>query len=212
MPKDTFFNLPPEKREKIEAAAISEFVAYSFDNSSINRIVKGGGIPKGSFYQYFEDKKDLYKHIMSLIIAKKMEYLTPVLKNPFAHDFFVIVKEMYESGLGFAKENPDFVVIGNRLMSDRSHALFKEIIEDNMETSNQVFEQLLVMGIERGEIRGDIDLKLTAHLISALNVEISEYYQRIVSTQEVDLLDGGILDTIGKFLDLLRYGIGAAPR
>ena len=212
MPKDTFFNLPPEKREKIEEAAINEFVAYSFDNSSINRIVKGGGIPKGSFYQYFEDKKDLYKHIMSLIIAKKMEYLTPVLKNPFAHDFFVIVKEMYESGLSFAKENPDFVVIGNRLMSDRSHALFKEIIEDNMETSNQVFEQLLAMGIERGEIRGDIDLKLTAHLISALNVEINEYYQRVVSTQEVDLLDGGILDTIGKFLDLLKHGIGAASR
>lgn len=208
MPKETFFNLPPEKRAKIEEAAIREFVEYSFDNASVNRIVKGSGIPKGSFYQYFEDKKDLYKHIMSLIIAKKMEYLTPVMKNPFDHDFFVIVKEMYETGLNFARDNPDFVVVGNRLRSDPSHALFKEIIEDNIDKSNQVFEQLLTLGIQRGEIRPDIDLGLTAHLISALNVEISEYYQKHITKKDDYFYDDGVLVTIGKFLDLLRYGIG----
>lgn len=210
MPKETFFNLPPEKRAKIEEAAIREFVEYSFDNSSVNRIVKESGIPKGSFYQYFEDKKDLYKHIMTLIISKKMEYLTPVLKNPFDHDFFVIIREMYETGLNFSRDNPDFVVIGNRLRSDPSHELFKEIIEDNIETSNQVFEQLLNMGIERGEIRPDIDLKLTAHLISALNVEISEYYQKQVAKKDDYFYDDGVLVTIGKFLDLLKFGIGKA--
>jgi AcrR family transcriptional regulator len=210
MPKETFFNLPPEKRAKIEEAAIREFVEYSFDNASVNRIVTGSGIPKGSFYQYFEDKKDLYKHIMSLIIAKKMEYLSPVMRNPFDHDFFVIVKEMYETGLHFARDNPDFVVIGNRLRSDPSHQLFKEIIEDNIDKSNQVFEQLLTLGIQRGEIRPDIDLGLTAHLISALNVEISEYYQKHIAKKDDYFYDDGVLVTIGKFLDLLKFGIGQA--
>lgn len=208
MPKETFFNLAPEKRTKIEEAAVREFADYSFDKSSVNRIVQKSGIPKGSFYQYFEDKKDLYKHVMSLIIAAKMVYLTPVLKNPFDHDFFVIIREMYETGLGFARDHPDFVTIGNRLRSDPSHALFKEIVAENIETSNQVFEQLLRMGIQRGEVRPDLDLKLTAHLISALNVEISEYYQRHIAKQEEDLLDGRILETIGQFLDLLKRGIG----
>lgn len=210
MPKETFFNLPPEKRAKIEEAAIQEFIDYNFDNSSINRIIHESSISKGSFYQYFEDKKDLYKHIMYLIVQKKLEYLTPVLQNPFDHNFFVIIREMYETGLRFARDNPKFVVIGNRLLSDPAHALFKEIISDNIDTSNQVFELLLQKGIERGEVRSDIDLKLVAYLISALNVQINEYYQKNITEKEDYFYDDNVLETIDKFLNFLKYGIGQA--
>ena len=60
MPKETFFNLPEVKRGAILDAALEEFAAYPYDQASVNRIVARAGIPKGSFYQYFENKKDLY--------------------------------------------------------------------------------------------------------------------------------------------------------
>jgi AcrR family transcriptional regulator len=46
MPKQTFFNLPEEKREKIFSAAVDEFAEYGLDNASTNRIVKNSGIAK----------------------------------------------------------------------------------------------------------------------------------------------------------------------
>ena len=65
MPKETFYRLPDEKRERGMAAAEREFLENSFEAASINRIIKEAAIPRGSFYQYFEDKKDIFLYIVS---------------------------------------------------------------------------------------------------------------------------------------------------
>lgn len=65
MPKETFYRLPDEKRERVMAAAEREFLENSFEAASINRIIKEAAIPRGSFYQYFEDKKDIFLYIVS---------------------------------------------------------------------------------------------------------------------------------------------------
>ncbi len=65
MPTSTFFNLPSPKRERLLRAAVSEFVQKPFNEVSINRIIRAAEIPRGSFYQYFEDKTDLFRHILS---------------------------------------------------------------------------------------------------------------------------------------------------
>lgn len=58
MPSATFFNLPPAKREKLLAAARAEFVRAPFAQASVNRIIHGAGIPRGSFYMYFATKRN----------------------------------------------------------------------------------------------------------------------------------------------------------
>ena len=60
MPTDTFFRLPEEKRGRILASAWEEFTAVPYAEASINRIVRSSRIPRGSFYQYFADKNDLF--------------------------------------------------------------------------------------------------------------------------------------------------------
>ena len=64
MPSATFFNLPPAKREKLLAAARAEFVRAPFAQASVNRIIHGAGIPRGSFYMYFADKEELFRYLM----------------------------------------------------------------------------------------------------------------------------------------------------
>lgn len=60
MPTDTFFRLPEEKRARILESAWREFTAVPYAEASINRIVRASCIPRGSFYQYFADKNDLF--------------------------------------------------------------------------------------------------------------------------------------------------------
>src|SRR5512142_647668 len=74
MPKQTFFNLPQEKRETILNAAVEEFAEYGLENASTNRIVKNSGIAKGSFYQYFDDKQDVFAYLLSVIEQQEMEF------------------------------------------------------------------------------------------------------------------------------------------
>ena len=64
MPTDTFFRLPEEKRERILAAAREEFSGVKYGDVSINRIIRAAEIPRGSFYQYFTDKDDLFRYLI----------------------------------------------------------------------------------------------------------------------------------------------------
>ena len=50
MPKETFFNLPDDKRRRILDVVIDEFADNDYANVSISRIVARAGIAKGSFY------------------------------------------------------------------------------------------------------------------------------------------------------------------
>lgn len=64
MPSSTFLNLPPEKQEKLLEAATREFSTRPFNEASINQIIKEAGIPRGSFYMYFQDKEDLFRYLL----------------------------------------------------------------------------------------------------------------------------------------------------
>ncbi len=67
MPSSTFFRLPEEKRSRLMKEAWREFTRVPYVDASINRIILGARIPRGSFYQYFEDKNDLFLYLLDLI-------------------------------------------------------------------------------------------------------------------------------------------------
>ena len=60
MPKKTFLNLSEEKQEKIMRAAIAEILNNGYEKANIGTIAKNAGVAKGSMYQYFENKKELF--------------------------------------------------------------------------------------------------------------------------------------------------------
>lgn len=64
MVKQTFHNLSVEKKKRIVDAIIEEIEQKSYEDISINQIVKNAGISRGSFYQYFDDKTDLLSVIL----------------------------------------------------------------------------------------------------------------------------------------------------
>ena len=64
MPKETFYNLDDGKRKKILNAAIKEFTDNELHKARVSNIIKEAAIPRGSFYQYFEDLDDLYYYVI----------------------------------------------------------------------------------------------------------------------------------------------------
>ena len=81
MPKQTFLNLPAEKREQIVDAAVEEFAANGFENASTNRIIANSGISKGSFYQYFEDKQDVFDYLVTLLGEEKQAFFAELFRS-----------------------------------------------------------------------------------------------------------------------------------
>ena len=79
--------MPDEKRNKIIDCAVEEFSQRDFDNAKLSNIVKNADIARGSIYQYFEDKMDLYLYVSfgrEFIVLHKNPY--EVLIKELAHD------------------------------------------------------------------------------------------------------------------------------
>ena len=70
MPKQTFFNLPSDKRNKIINAAYDIFIENDYEDVKIRMITSRAEISIGSFYKYFQDKDELYIYLMSKIEKK----------------------------------------------------------------------------------------------------------------------------------------------
>ena len=76
MPTNTFFHLPEEKQQRLLDAAQIEFSRHSLQEASIANIVKLAEIPRGSFYQYFENKEDLIEAMDVYFSKMIVEVLT----------------------------------------------------------------------------------------------------------------------------------------
>lgn len=208
MPKETFFNLPEEKRRTIQEAAMNEFAEHDFEGASINRIVSAAGIAKGSFYQYFEDKADLFKQILAYVSELKMAYISPVLMNPTGYDFFTLLEELYRTGLAFGKEHPKAAKLGFKVNENKSTPLFKELLEESRQMATGFFGPILDLAIERGEVRPDIDKPFVIYMMIQMQLASFDYY---LEYHQGKGFDDDIMPTINLMLNFFRHGIGADP-
>lgn len=81
MPKQTFFHLSDEKQQRIMNAAKKEFSRVPLAEMSIAQIIKDADIPRGSFYQYFEDKEDLYFYYFKSLHRSSHQELVSAVKE-----------------------------------------------------------------------------------------------------------------------------------
>lgn len=211
MPKETFFNLPDEKREMIVNIAIDEFSSAGFDKASINTIVDKCGIAKGSFYQYFKNKKDLFIYIIMEVGGKeKLKYVSAAMQNPEKQDFFVLIKDMYIAGLMFAKDNPKLSAMGMWTMKNSSHIVFQDILEQGKSMAGNIYKGLLQLAVSNGSIADDIDIDFVSHLLYSLSISTMEYCFENSSDKEtlnINNFSDRILETVDMLIRLIKFGI-----
>lgn len=127
MPKSTFFNLNEEKRIKIEKALKTEFSRGSFEEASVSNIVTNAQIPRGSFYQYFEDKEDAIKYIIQKFILAEEELISEILIDTNG-DIFESAIKMY-----------DYMV--EELLKDNSFKLVRNILQELKKENFSIFDK-----------------------------------------------------------------------
>ncbi|MBO1004194.1 TetR/AcrR family transcriptional regulator [Pseudogracilibacillus auburnensis] len=106
MPKQTFFNLSEEKKQTLIQAGKNEFSRVSLAEASIANIVKEAKIPRGSFYQYFYDKEDLYFYLLTeMAKERRAEFILSLKKhngdifNSLTELFHLMIVEMENDSL-----------------------------------------------------------------------------------------------------------------
>ncbi|WP_433593677.1 TetR/AcrR family transcriptional regulator [Nocardia sp. CA-145437] len=107
MPTGTWDRLPAPRRAAVVAAAEAEFAARGFSGGSLNTICKEAGVSKGSLFQYFTDKADMYVYLAELSserIRAGMEAVARELR--WDTDFFGSFEALLEAWVRYFYDHP----------------------------------------------------------------------------------------------------------
>ncbi|MGI6143010.1 MAG: TetR/AcrR family transcriptional regulator [bacterium] len=199
MPKDTFHNLKEEKKQRILAAAIEEFSRRRFSDASINQIVKNAGISRGSFYQYFTNKEDLYLYMINEIGKEKVRVLDGAGAWNLDADFFTAYMYMYHVALRWVKEKPQYNRIFMLMEFDDCEFIGK--LRELSVEGLALLRRLLERDQQRGLVRPDVDPGFVIEIVYQLMLYvIKEYYQK--GSEEL------MLAKVENIFKIIKEGIG----
>ncbi len=214
MPKPTFFNLPDEKKRTILDAAIEAFIAHGYEAASVSQIVAEAGIAKGSFYQYFEDKLDLFNHLLDVAGAQKAQFLAtppPAEISPFDY-----LRWLLQGNLRFEIGHPRLARLVSDVMAGGGQG--SRMIRQRMEEATyQFYRGLLTQGMENGHIDPELDLEVATFIFAATSMQLSQYIIQHVAVEPEELLHGaqesaaaGQLERFfNSYLAMLQHGMGS---
>ncbi|WP_334074498.1 MULTISPECIES: TetR/AcrR family transcriptional regulator [Paenibacillus] len=156
MPKRTFNRLDDDKKERVMRAAIEEFQAHGFEQAKIEAIAQNAGVAKGSIYQYFDDKKDLFLYSVTWglnYFMKAIDRQTP-LKDMDVYDYFLSGnRERFE----LLMKEPLLVAFSMDIVSGKYGSLTKEANSELNRIGEEYELKLIANGKKRGTIRNDLD-------------------------------------------------------
>lgn len=165
MPNPTFNNLPDEKKERILNAAIKEFSVRNVREGNLANIVKDAKIARGSIYQYFPSKEDLYIYVFDTLRARRAEHVRPAYELYKKAPFLTFFQAFYERDSEFLIQNPSHIELGQQLYGC-SHPVSQGLIR---QLQNR-YRDMFLIGIEFDKNRGFIDADVDSGILADLCV------------------------------------------
>ncbi len=174
MPKQTFFNLSSEKKNRIIQGAKEVFAQKHYSKVTIDSIVEKANIPKGSFYQYFYNKDDIFKHIFSDIGTDKSNLLFGIAAES-SESFGELISRMISESYKFENRDETMIALKDRFLKECPQSVKEEILADLMPTTMKLFETIIEIFVSKGAFREDIDMKAAAFTLTSALLNIEKY-------------------------------------
>ena len=127
--KAAYYKITEEKQKRIEEASLNEFSNSSYNEASLNNIIKISGISKGGMFKYIEDKGELYLHVFEIAL------------NVF---FDNQKKHIDENENCFVARTFDMVIKSQSFYEDYPQ-YFKLMIQGSIDYNSPCYEQLLCL-------------------------------------------------------------------
>ena len=196
------------KNELIEAG-LDEFSTHSYQNASLNKIIKNAGISKGKFYYRFEDKKAFYLFLQESAYKEQLEFQDKRMKELARDqklDFFEKIRLRTQVGAECAVRFPKYAKFTMMFLNEEENEDTKEIIEyiygfhkKNVEAR---VEEMVTDAIEAGDLSDRFSKDFIIRIVNHFLFHSTEIFG---IDEEYD--ESKFLDDNNKFIDFLKFGL-----
>jgi AcrR family transcriptional regulator len=203
VPHATFLNLPEEKKKRITEAALREFAERGYQQGSIQAITLRAGVAKGSMYQYFAGKKELFFYIFGLAVQEKIRFVQDLLEKNRDLPFFEQLEELFAASQAYAKEHPAAYQLYMNIGREVPVEIRRELLDQLKFTGDGAHYTALVReAVSSGEIRGDVDAEFAVFVVRTL---LQEFSSCLVAKEKLSAWENK--KQVCQFIDFLKRGL-----
>lgn len=176
-----------QRKNQILDCARKLFSERGYYQTQISDIQLEAGVARGTIYQYFENKEDLFQTLLEKLYSdwKNMLSIQPEnIREEFSTGFRVF-KYKIKQTLDFFIANPDYCNIFLRVGLGLG-GNFDRILDRFQGQILVLVTDYLVKGIKMGRIRPDIDIDLTGNMIGGALLRMCFFYILTKGDKEID--------------------------
>ena len=168
MPKETFNQITDEKRARVLDQAARIFAERGLSQTDMAELAARAGVAKGSLYNYFKSKDELYLHVCRHGLTASREAVYGGI-DP-AWDIYRQVEHIFRAGVTFALEHPEYVSLYLNIASAGMERFAQKISRSVEKYTANHLKRLIKQGIKQGLVRPGLDVNLTAFLINSIYI------------------------------------------
>lgn len=167
-PKATFDKIAPEKKERLLREAARLFAERGLMQTDMAEVAARAGVAKGSLYNYFASKEDLYEHVCRDGLERSRQAVYGGLDRDW--DIYLQVEHIFRRGLEFARSHPEYVALYLNLSSAGMDRFADKLSREVERFTADHLKGLIRRGMDQGIVRPDLDVNLAAFLINSLYI------------------------------------------
>lgn len=177
MPTKTFVLLNRKKQDLIFQAALEEFAECGYIQASTNTICKKAGISKGSMFQYFPNKEDLFVFVIRRAL-KEITYMYKV--ENITYNDSMELKEIFISAcfqmIRFYEKLPNHYRLYLRVNYEVDYPDWRTIRRYVNKYVTAVTTKFIEIGRKKSVIRSDIRTDLAQFFINNMLFRLVELF------------------------------------
>ncbi len=225
MPKDTLDKIKPAKREKLLSEAAKLFAQRGYNQADMAELASRAGVAKGSLYNYFESKQELYLYVCRDGLARSRQAVYGGLDPEW--DLLRQLTHIFAQGAAFARTHPEYLILYLNVSSAGLEPLAEQLSLEVEKYTADHLKAVLKRDLARGLVRSDLRINQAAFWINSLYIVflsslVSRHFQiRMKEYLEIEgrltkkVVDQEIRRTvefIGRFLAPAAQAAGRSPK
>ncbi|KKO55325.1 TetR/AcrR family transcriptional regulator [Paenibacillus sp. DMB20] len=195
-----------ERKTELIEAALNEFTTKSYDDASLNTIIKDAGISKGTFYYHFSDKQALYLYLLKTSVYAKWKFINEKnSNNPESctdGDIFENFKRQARLAIEFALEYPKYHKLSRMFSKEQGNPIYK-VAQDHLGSDTKdILGGMVDKAIKAGNFKKEYSREF---LVKTLSYLFSHFHE--IFDKDEDFEFERMISNLDTYVYFIRHGM-----
>ena len=196
-----------ERKNELLEAALDEFTLKSYENASLNTIIKNAGISKGTFYYHFQDKESLYLLLLETAHKTKWKFIKnheeEISCETEQKDIFEEFKLQAQLGMEFASCFPQYHQLSMMFVREKGNLIYDKAKSKLNLNTTSLMGEIVKRAMENGELNPRFSEDFSVKILTHLFMNFDEIFP-----EEEDFHLENMVKNLNNYVEFMKNGLG----